>query len=76
MNYYIIKLKNQDLFFNHDSHFGDYISDIPILLIKEEADNIIENLHIGWIKPDNQEEVNYHKNDFEIKKVSIKYETT
>jgi hypothetical protein len=42
MKFLIVKVKDQDLYFNADEMEGPYVCDTPMLMNKEQADSIME----------------------------------
>jgi hypothetical protein len=44
MKFLIIKVKDNDLYFNADEMEGPYICDTPMLMDKEQADIIMESV--------------------------------
>lgn len=81
MDLYVVKVKNEDLFFNADEMVGEYISPLPLVVPKETAYDImrfapdeipIEQPFYGL--KFNSEKKSYSKSDLEIKKIKIVYE--
>lgn len=42
MKYLVVKVKNEDLFFNADEMDGSYVCDTPMLMGKDQADSIMK----------------------------------
>lgn len=67
MKYFIIKLKDHDLFFNAEG-IGEYICGTPMLMDKEQADDVMKYSDIFY---DINGVTTYSKDQFEIREVSL-----
>lgn len=68
MTYLVVKVKDQDLFFNADEAMGEYVCSTPMLMDQETADSVMkycqEVYHIG-------ENITFSNSDLEIRKVQL-----
>ena len=71
MNYFIIKVKDKDLFYNEDSIMEQFVCDIPILLTKKESEILMRDFK-GDIYTRN-EKYKFSKEDLEVKEVQITF---
>lgn len=69
--FYILKIKDRDLFFNADEMIGEYICNIPMLLDLETKNSIVKYCPDKIFSLYNDEE--FSKDDLEIKEVELKY---
>lgn len=74
MKYFVVKVKNEDLFLNVDMMEGEFMCPMPILLDKFQADEIMESInnYPGDGIPD-YEDINkvYGKDDIEVREVQL-----
>lgn len=74
MKYFVVKVKDEDLFFNVDMMEGEFMCPVPILLDKFQADEIMDSISNY---PDNgvpsYEDINkvYGKDEIEIREVQL-----
>ena len=68
MKYLVVKVKNEDLFFNSDEMEGSYICDTPMLMDKEQADSIIQYCDELYNYDDNRL---FTSDDLEIREVEL-----
>lgn len=73
--FYILKVKDRDLFFNFDDIVGRYICDIPMLMkMNEEEKNEVIECMMEIVQEINfNSGTEYTKDDLELKKVELKY---
>ena len=69
MKFLIIKVKDQDLYFNADEMEGPYICDMPMLMDKEQSDSIM-----GFIDELYNYDTNevFTNNQLEVREVELK----
>lgn len=69
MKFLIIKVKDQDLYFNADEMEGPYICDMPMLMNKEQSDSIM-----GFIDELYNYDTNevFTNNQLEVREVELK----
>ena len=70
MKYFIIKIKDRDLFFNADEMMGEYACNTPMLLDKEQVDSIMKYCHELYLMDGDEVFYNHH---LEVKEVELKY---
>jgi hypothetical protein len=69
MKFLIVKVKDQDLYFNADEMEGPYVCDTPMLMNKEQADSIMEYAdELYNYDTDDQ----FTKDQLEIREVELK----
>ena len=68
MKFLIVKVKDQDLYFNADEMEGPYVCDTPMLMNKEQADSIMEYA-IELYNYDTDEQ--FTKDQLEIREVEV-----
>jgi hypothetical protein len=69
MKYLIVKVKDQELFFNADEGMGEYICSTPMLLDKEQADSIMK--YCKQIFHIDEQQV-FYNHQLEVKEVELK----
>ena len=74
MKYFVVKVKNEDLFFNVDMMEGEFMCPMPILLDKFQADETMDSINSF---PDSEiyhyEDINkvYSKDEIEVREVHL-----
>ena len=68
MKYFIIKLKDHDLFFNTDEGIGEYICDTPMLMDKQQVDAVMKYSDIFY---DIDGVTTYNKDQVEVREASL-----
>lgn len=71
MNYFIIKVKDKELFYNEDTIMEQFISKIPILLTKKESDILMRCFNGFIYTPDEKQK--FSKEDLEVKEIKITF---
>lgn len=69
MKQFVVKVKGEDLFFNADEMMGEFVCDTPILLDKEQADDIMKYCPDEIFHFD--ENRTFSKKDLEIRQVEL-----
>ena len=69
MKFFIIKVKDNDLYFNADEMEGPYICDTPMLMDKEQSDIIMESVDELYNFDTNEVFTN---NQLEVREVELK----
>lgn len=68
MEFFVLKLKGEDLYFNSDSEIGHFVDKTPILFENEVMVDELFMMDISVYDMDGKE---YSINDFEKKKVTL-----
>ena len=68
MKYLVVKVKNEDLFFNADEMEGPYVCDTPMLMCKDQADSIMK--YADELYNYDTDEL-FTNNDLEIREVEL-----
>ena len=71
MKHFVVKVKDQDLFFNADEMMGEFICEAPMLLNKFQADDIMKYCPDEIFHLD--EDKYFSKKDLEIRQVELNF---
>jgi len=68
MKYLVVKVKNEELFFNADEGMGEFVCNTPMLLDKEQADSIMKYCDLIYHF---DEDRTFSKQDLEVREVEL-----
>jgi hypothetical protein len=70
MEFFVIKLKGKDLYFNSDSEIGNFLDKVPALFDNETLVDELFMMDVS-VYTDKENEVYYLQDDFEKRKVKL-----
>ena len=72
MKYFVVKAKNENLFFNADEGMGEYMCETPFILNKEDADSIVKYMSEVYQFDDCEEPTKtFTKEELEVREVKL-----